>query len=65
MFLKAKTRVDSSPRLRRYANIIFDDWPEGDEHFQWVATARVSEIVEWAKQIEEDSDESSDSVSSH
>ena len=57
LFLKAEARVDSSPRLRRYADIIFADWSEGNDHWRWVTTARVSEIVEWAKQIKEGSDE--------
>ena len=26
---------------------IFSDWPEGDEHYQWLLTANREEISEW------------------
>jgi|GEM_PF-2184777 len=44
----ARLRVTRSPRLAKYADIILYDWPEGDAHWQWVASAPLTEIVVWA-----------------
>lgn len=52
----AVARVDSEPSLSPYEDIIFADWPEGNDHLEWVITADVDEIESWAKQIREDSD---------
>lgn len=56
LFARAYQRVHRSPRLRKYADIILSDWPEGDEAWRWVIRARVGEIEAWAKQIKEDGD---------
>lgn len=56
LYARAYRRVHKSPRLRKYADIILDDWPEGDDHLRWVIRGRVGEIEQWAKQIKEDSD---------
>jgi hypothetical protein len=56
LFHKASVRVERSPRLRKYREIIFADWSEGDDHLRWVIRGRVGEIAAWAKQIQEDSD---------
>jgi len=48
---RAQYRVEHSPRLRQYANIIFQDWDEYDAHLRWVVRGRVSEIESWAKSI--------------
>jgi hypothetical protein len=49
--------VERSPRLRKYRDIIFADWPEGDDHLTWVASAKVGEIESWAKTIARDVDD--------
>ena len=46
---RAKTRVEDSAVLRPHADSILADWPEGDEHWQWVCTAPESEIVDWVE----------------
>lgn len=46
---RAAARVDSSPTLAQYRNIIMADWPEGAEHWRWVIRAPVAEIIEWAE----------------
>lgn len=45
----AETRVNETPELDEYYDFIMADWPEGDGHWKWVATASVSEIVDWAQ----------------
>ena len=52
-YARAWRRVQASPRLREYADIIlaFDT----DDHLRWVIRGKVSEIVAWAEQIRRDS----------
>ena len=57
---KAQDRVQNTVRLSPYYSIIFYDWPEGDEHLKWVATAPCGEIVEWAEQIRKAEQEAED-----
>jgi hypothetical protein len=45
----ARNRVRNSARLGLYADIIFADWPNWEEHMEWVATASADEIISWAK----------------
>jgi len=56
LYDKACGRVFRSPRLRKYNDILFADWPEGDDHLRWVIRGTVGEIEAWAQQIKEDSD---------
>lgn len=51
---QAEYRVNHSPQLSKHASTILYDWPQGDEHWKWVATARVSEIVDWAETVEKE-----------
>ncbi len=48
----ARIRVTRSPRLAAHADTIMHDWPEGDAHWYWVATAPADEIIDWAETIE-------------
>ena len=48
----AKARVDASPELEAHRDTILYDWPEGEEHWQWVCTAPVAAIVDWAEVVE-------------
>jgi len=50
---KARQRVQDTPELQQYRDVIFADWPEGDEHLQWIASAPLAEIVSWASEIAE------------
>ncbi len=51
LYERAQQRVNNSPKLSRYSDIIFADWRNWDEHLQWVCTATVSEIADWAESI--------------
>ena len=48
----AQKRVDDTPELQPYREIIFYDWIEGNEHIRWVATAPIREILDWCETIE-------------
>jgi len=50
---RASSRVENTPELVAHAETILADWPEGDEHWQWVITAPVAEIVDWAETVEQ------------
>jgi hypothetical protein len=46
-YCKARDRVEASPSLREYYYELLEyPWDE-PEHFQWVATASLTEILEW------------------
>lgn len=47
----AEARVSAESELAPHAEIIFYDWHEGDNHLQWIATAPVAEIVDWAEAV--------------
>lgn len=49
---EARRRVDSTEALQAYESIIFYDWPNWDEHLEWIATAPIKEIVNWAEVVE-------------
>lgn len=49
----AKIRVEADDELATFADIILDDWPEGDEHWQWVTGADKYQIIDWALAIDE------------
>ena len=53
---RAENRVNRSPELSKYRDIIFYDWPEGENHLKWITTAKVSEIVDWADRIKKDNE---------
>lgn len=48
---KAMVRLDAEPALDAHRDTITSDWNETD-HWQWIATAEISEIVAWAEEIE-------------
>ena len=51
---KAEKRVNETPALEPYRDVILYDWPEGDEHWEWVQTATTRDILLWAEPILED-----------
>ncbi len=55
--IMAKARVSTSPQLVPHAATIFADWNEGDEHWRWIASAPVAEIVAWAEVVEGDKEQ--------
>lgn len=57
LYFDAARRVENSPRLRKYKDIIMSDgYADDEDHLRWVIKGRVGEIESWAKQIREDSD---------
>lgn len=49
LYREAKSRVHGDDRLAPFAETILADFPEGDEHWQWVIDADADEILGWAK----------------
>lgn len=55
---QACIRVLAHPRLKLYYDIICEyDWPNIDDHIDWVCTAPIAEIEAWAQAIREDEKE--------
>ena len=52
LYESARRRVEATPELSAHSETILYDWAEGDAHWQWVLTAPVSQIVEWAGNVE-------------
>jgi hypothetical protein len=49
--VKATARVDSTPELTSYRDLLIEyDWPD-PYHYGWVATAPAAELVSWAEDI--------------
>ena len=44
---EARARIEDDAQLRPYYGHIFYDWPNWDEHMEWLCCAPRSEIVEW------------------
>ncbi len=49
---KTRERVENMSALAAHRETIMYDWPEGNSHWAWVATAPVAEIVDWASMVE-------------
>ena len=49
MYEQAEQRVKNSLALSMYSEFILADWPEGEEHWEWVVTADESEILDWVQ----------------
>jgi len=50
---RAEARINRTPSLEPYRATFLYDWPEGDEHYRWVATAPVAELLDWAQTVEQ------------
>ncbi len=69
----ARERVENVPDLTAHKETLMYDWPEGNSHWAWVATAPVVEIVDWAEMVESmerefeltDEPELSDDIAQH
>lgn len=51
-FETVRIRIANTPELKEHADTILYDWPNWDEHIEWVASASVAEIVDWAETVE-------------
>lgn len=49
---KARRRVQFDERLKPYHDTIFYDWPNWDEHLEWIANAPLTEIISWLESVE-------------
>lgn len=46
----AYQRVVVEPKLNKYKDVILEDYGQYDsDHWEWVQTASIKEIIEWAK----------------
>jgi hypothetical protein len=48
----AEARIDKMGFDEREKAVIFYDWPEGDEHLDWLLTATEKEINEWFESVD-------------
>lgn len=48
---RALRRVQNSPDLAQYEAEIMADWPEGNEHWRWVLTESIPELMDWAETV--------------
>jgi hypothetical protein len=53
----ATMRIDETPELEQYRDIIMYDWQEGKEHWAWIASATTRDIIEWAESIRLDEEQ--------
>jgi len=49
---RAEKRINETLELQPYRATCLYDWPEGDGHYTWVATAPLAEIIDWAIAVE-------------
>ena len=49
----AQRRIAETPELEPHSDTCLREWPEGANHYRWIATAPTSDIAEWASGIEE------------
>ncbi len=45
----ARNRVANNSKLNVHSDFILADWNEGEDHWEWVATASVEEILDWVE----------------
>ena len=45
-------RINAEPELDAHRVTLTYDWPNTEEHYEWVATAPIAEIVDWAETVE-------------
>ena len=51
---EAATRINTTPELEAFKDVILADWPEGDSHFTWAATCPLAELISWAQAVARD-----------
>ena len=53
-------RIDATPELEPYRNLLTYDWAEAEEHYNWACTATVEEIANWAQVVEAEASDGND-----
>lgn len=53
----AEARIDKMGFDEDNKKVIFYDWPEGDEHLNWLLTATEKEINDWFETVNTSEDE--------
>lgn len=48
---RAVARVCVEPSLAPYRDVLLDDWNMGDTHYEWVVTAGLEAVLDWAECI--------------
>lgn len=52
LYEQARRRVNETPALdERRDVVLYEEWANDLEHWEWVTTAEVSEIVAWADAV--------------
>lgn len=55
LFTEAKARVDSTESLREFTDLLlYYDWSNREDHFEWVTKAPIGDILAWCRLIERD-----------
>jgi hypothetical protein len=54
LYDQAEQRVTNSDQLMPYYAVIMYDWPEGDEHWQWVIDSPDDVILDWVQSVGHD-----------
>lgn len=51
----AENRVIASPELSPFHDLLIEhDWPDQEDHWRWVATTPITDLVAWAEDIRRD-----------
>jgi hypothetical protein len=50
---RAVERINQTAALQPYREHLLADWPEGKEHYLWVAEAPIGEILSWVIPLDE------------
>jgi len=56
-YRQAEQRFESDPQLAPYRVDLLREWDQGAEHYEWVATAEVRDLLDWAVAVHDDEDE--------
>ena len=49
LFDQARDRVLNSPPLYPYREFVLANWPEDEEHWEWVLSATEQDILDWCE----------------
>ncbi len=48
----ALRRVEQTPQLQPYRDVILYDCPEGDARWRWLATAPLADVLAWVRSVQ-------------
>lgn len=55
LWQRARRRVEGNADLQPWFHVLLDyDWPNMDEHLEWVCSADRQEIIDWAETVSRD-----------